>query len=66
MYGGGSDAVSVAYSCPLGLAYVLIVFSLFVNLFISHFGFKSGILLLIALIPVHCFSITFSNIHKLY
>ena len=28
-------------------------------LFISHFGFKSGILLLIATVPVHCFSITF-------
>ena len=28
-------------------------------LFISHFGFKSGILLLIAPVPVHCFSISF-------
>ena len=28
-------------------------------LFISHFGFKSGICLLIAPVPVHCFSITF-------
>ena len=29
-------------------------------LFISRFGFKSGICLLIAPVPVHCFSITFS------
>ena len=28
-------------------------------LFISRFGFKSGICLLIAQVPVHCFSITF-------
>ena len=28
-------------------------------LFISRFGFKSGICLLIAPVPVHCFSITF-------
>ena len=28
-------------------------------LFISRFGFKSGICLLIASVPVHCFSITF-------
>ena len=28
-------------------------------LFISHSGFKSGIWLLIAAVPVHCFSITF-------
>ena len=28
-------------------------------LFISHFGFKSGIRLLIAPVHVHCFSITF-------
>ena len=28
-------------------------------LFISRFGFKSGIGLLIAPVPVHCFSITF-------
>ena len=27
-------------------------------LFISRFGFKSGICLLIAPVPVHCFSIT--------
>ena len=30
-------------------------------LFISRFGFKSGICLLIAPVPVHCFSITFFN-----
>ena len=46
-------------SCPLGWPYVLIVFCLFVVLFISHFGFKSGIWLLIAPVPVLCFSITF-------
>ena len=28
-------------------------------LFISRFGFESGICLLIASVPVHCFSITF-------
>ena len=34
-------------------------------LFISHFGFKSGIWLLIAPVPVHCFSITFlDRLHK--
>ena len=31
----------------------------FVFLFISHVGFNSGIWLLIAPVPVHCFSITF-------
>ena len=31
---------------------------LFIFLFISQFGFKSGIWLLIAPVPVHCFSIT--------
>ena len=30
-------------------------------LFIPHFGFKSGIWLLIAPVPVHCFSITFAT-----
>ena len=29
------------------------------NIFFSRFGFKSGICLLIAPVPVHCFSITF-------
>ena len=29
------------------------------GLLISRFGFKSGICLLIAPVPVHCFSITF-------
>ena len=29
---------------------------------VSRFGFKSGICLLIAPVPVHCFSITFNNI----
>ena len=46
-------------SCPLGWPYVLIVFCLFEIKFIFHFGFKSGIWLLIAPVPVHCFSITF-------
>ena len=49
-------------SCPLGWPYVLIVFCLFVILFISHFGFKSGIWLLITPVPVHCFSNTFMKI----
>ena len=31
------------------------------SLFISRFGFKSGICLLIAPVPVHCFSITFET-----
>ena len=49
-------------SCPLGWPYVLIVFCLFVFfLFIPHFGFKSKIWLLIAPVPVHCFSITFNG-----
>ena len=30
-------------------------------LFISHFGFKGGILALIAPVPVHCFSITLTQ-----
>ena len=42
---------------------VSILFSLYFvylyYLFISRFGFKSGICLLIAPVPVHCFSITF-------
>ena len=33
------------------------VYSLYI--FISRFGFKTGICLLIATVPVHCFSITF-------
>ena len=47
-------------SCPLGYQFVLIVFCLFV-IFISRFGIKSGICLLIAPVPVHCFSITFKD-----
>ena len=34
-------------------------------LFISRFGFKSGICILIGPVPVHCFSITFSVIKNL-
>ena len=33
-------------------------------MFISHFGFKSGIWLLIAPVPVHCFSITLIKIFE--
>ena len=33
-------------------------------LFISRFGFKSGICLLIAPVPVLCFSITFGSISR--
>ena len=45
-------------SSLLGWPYVLTVFCLLVFLFISHFSFKSGIWLLIAPVPVLCFSIT--------
>ena len=31
---------------------------------ISHFGFEGGICLLIALVPVHCFLITFRSDKK--
>ena len=37
------------------LSFVYLLF-----LFIYNFGFKSGIWLLIAPVPVHCFSITFN------
>ena len=47
----------------LGWPFVLSVFCLFVFLFISHLGFKSWIWLLIAPVPVHCFSITFTTVH---
>ena len=46
-------------SCPLGLPYVLIVFCLLVTCFYIPFCFKSGLGLLIAPVPVHCFSITY-------
>ena len=39
--------------------FVLIVFCLFVIFIYFPLGFKSGICLLIAPVPVHCFSITF-------
>ena len=45
-------------SCPLGWPFVFSVFCLFVILVTSHFGFESGICLLIAPVPVHCFLIT--------
>ena len=51
-------------SCPLGKQFVLIVFCLFVIFIFSHFGFKSGICLLIVLVPVHCFSFTFTYFKK--
>ena len=34
-------------------------------IFISRFGFKSGVCLLIAPVPVHCFSITFKKVSSL-
>ena len=34
-------------------------------LFIFRFGFESGILLLIAPVPVHCFYITFCKSYKI-
>ena len=46
---------------------VSILFSLYfvylVYLFISRFGFKSGICLLIAPVPVHCISVTFDIVY---
>ena len=39
----------------------LLSFVYLYSLFISHFGFKSGIWLLIAPVPVHCFSINSSH-----
>ena len=47
-------------SCPLGWPFVLIVFCLFVIFIYFPFWFKSGIWLLIAPVPIHCFSITFT------
>ena len=41
----------------------LAIFSHFLFVSISHFGFKIVILLLIAPVPVHCFTITFTSIH---
>ena len=49
------------YSCTLSWPFVLICLLSICNfLFISHVGFKSGIWLLIATVPVHCFSITYT------
>ena len=48
-------------NCQLGWPFVLICLCLFVFLFISHVGIKSGSGLLIATVPVHCFSITFKT-----
>ena len=47
--------------CLFGWRFVIIVFCLFVVLFVSRFGFGGGICLLIAPVPVHCFSITFKD-----
>ena len=44
---------------PARLAICFHFFCLFVFLFISRFGFKSGILALIAPVPVHCLSFTY-------
>ena len=49
---GGIAALSVNNLFSLYFVYLL-------HLFISRFGFKTGICLLIAPVPVHCFSITF-------
>ena len=46
-------------SCQLGWSFVHIVFCLFVILVIFHFGFESGLCLVIAPVRVHCFPITF-------
>ena len=51
-------------SCPLGWQFVLIVFCLFVMFVCFKFGFKSGICLLIAPVPGHCFSITFFTVYR--
>ena len=49
-------------SCPLSKQFVLIVFCLFVIfIYFPLIGFKSGICLLIAPVPVHCISITFDK-----
>ena len=42
------------------------ILSILQYLFISCFSFKSGICLLIAPVPVHCFSITFYAAEALY
>ena len=57
-----ADGPPFGKSCPLGWPYVLILFCQSVFLFISHFGFKTGIWLLIAPVPVHCFSITLTQL----
>ena len=48
-------------SCPLGMQFLLIVLYLFVIFIYFPFGFKSGICLMIAPVPVHCVSITFND-----
>ena len=46
-------------SCPLGWPYVLIVFCLFCNIYLFPvLVLRAGFWLLIAPVPVHCFSIT--------
>ena len=56
----GNSCRSVGHMFSLSFAHLYF-------LFISHFGFKSGTWLLIAPVPVHCFSITFFiNINRAY
>ena len=54
-----AELLLLGNSRPLGRQYVPLVFCLFVIFIISYFGFKSGIWLLIALVPEHCFSSNF-------
>ena len=50
-------------SCPLGWPFVIIVFCLFVIFGYFPFDFDSGICLLIASVPVHCFLITLQTLN---
>ena len=52
-------ARSVGHMFSLSFVYLLF-------LFISYFGFKSGVWLLIFPVPVHCFSITFITVLSLF
>ena len=52
-------ARSVGRMFPLSFVYLLF-------LFISHFGFKSRVWLLIAPVLVHCSSIYFIDLHQLF
>ena len=48
-------------SCPLGWSFVLIVFCLFVFYSFPILVLRAGFWLLIAPVPVHCFSITLTQ-----